>query len=104
MKTLLNFTVGIGNWRVSKTEEIKFPIGRWDMRENNEIVVEALNVNKIELTLIYNLFEEHRRVMIRAECAGSGKSFCCEHMLHKGHKLLFVCPTKVLSQKKRRTA
>ena len=58
------------------------------MRENNEIVVEALKVNNIELTLQEeydvdhrcNLFEEHKKVMIRAECAGSGKSFRCEHM------------------------
>ena len=37
--------------------------------------------------------------MIRAEYAGSGKSFTCEHMLHRGHKVLFVCPTNVLAKK-----
>ena len=50
-KTLLHFTARIGNWRVSKTEEIKFPISKSDMRENNKIVVEALKVNNIELTI-----------------------------------------------------
>ena len=95
-KALLDFTAGIGTWRVSKmdTEGTKFPQSKWEMRENNEIIAEALKVNNIELTLqeeydvdrLCNLFEEHKRVMIRAEFAGSGKSFCCKRMLHKGHK------------------
>ena len=79
-KTLLDFTAGTGNWMVSKTEDIKFLQSKWEMRENNEIIVEALKVNNIELTLqeeydvdhLCNLFEEHKRVMVRAEYAGSG--------------------------------
>ena len=106
-KTLLDFTAGTGNWRVSKTEDFKLPQSKWEMRENNEIVIEALKVNNTELTLqeeydvdhLCNLFEEHMRVMVRAEYAGSGKSYCCEQMLHKGHKLSFVCPTHVSAQK-----
>ena len=108
-KAQLDFTAGSGSWRVSKTdtEDIKFPQSKWEMLENNEIIVEALKVNNIELTLqeeddvdhICNLFEEHKRVMVRAEYAGSGKSYCCKHMLHKGQKLLFACPTNVLAQK-----
>ena len=46
--------------------------------------------------IIYVISSKSTR--IRAEYAGSGKSYCCEHMLHKGHKLLFVCPTNVLAQ------
>ena len=41
-------------------------------------------------------FEQHKRVMIRAMYAGSGKSYCCEHMTKMGHNVLFVCPTNVL--------
>ena len=84
-KALLDLTAGIGTWRVSKTEceDIKFPWRKWEMKENNEIIVEALRVNNIELTLqeeydvdhICNLFEEYKRVMVRAEYAGSGRSY-----------------------------
>ena len=35
-------------------------------------------------------FEEHRRVMVRAEFAGCGKSFACKAMEARGHKVLFV--------------
>ena len=52
-EALLDFTAGVGNWRISKTEteDIKFPQSKWEMRENNEIIVEVLKVNNIELTL-----------------------------------------------------
>ena len=103
-KQLLNFKVGIGNWRVSKTEDIKFPYVKLEMKENTAILVEDLVVNNIELTLkqeydvkhLCEQFELHRRVMIRAMYAGSGKSYCCEHMTKMGHRVLFVCPTNVL--------
>ena len=45
------------------------------------------------------IFEEKRRVMIRANLPGSGKSFACEHMKTRGHNVLFVCPTNKLVQK-----
>ena len=88
-KTLLDLTAGIGNWRVSKTEEIKIPIVKLDMRENDEIVMEALKVNNIELTMaeeydvdhLCNLFKEHKRVMVRSEYAeavrATAVSICC---------------------------
>ena len=71
---------GIGAWRVSRTgcEDIKFPQSKWEMRENSEIIIQALTVNNIELTLqeeydvdhLCNPFEDHKRVMVRAEYAG----------------------------------
>ena len=36
--------------------------------------------------------------MIRAEYAGSGKSYACEYMRKLGHKVVFVCPTNLLKQ------
>ena len=33
-KRLLNFVFGIGSWRVSKTEDIKFPYVKLEMKEN----------------------------------------------------------------------
>ena len=46
-----------------------------------------------------DIFEEKRRVMIRANLPGSGKSYACEHMKTRGHNVLFVCPTNKLVQK-----
>jgi len=37
--------------------------------------------------------------MFRAEYAGCGKSYACEHMQQRGHNVLFVCPTNVLAKK-----
>ena len=50
-KQLLNFEAGIGNWRVSKREDIKFPHLKLEMKENTAIAVEELEFNNIELTL-----------------------------------------------------
>jgi hypothetical protein len=36
--------------------------------------------------------------MLRAEFAGSGKSFACKAMEARGYKVLFVCPTNKLAQ------
>ena len=48
-----------------------------------------------------DIFEKHRRVMIRAVFAGSGKSYACKAMEQRGHKVLFVCPTNKLVQNNR---
>ena len=45
------------------------------------------------------IFEEKKRVMIRADLPGSGKSYACEKMKERGHNVLFVCPTNKLVQK-----
>ena len=37
--------------------------------------------------------EEHRRMMIRAEYGGCGKSYACKSMEPRGHKVLYVCRT-----------
>ena len=70
------------------------------MKENTAILVEDLVVNNIELTLsqeydVVHLCEQFE-VMIRAEFAGSGKGYCCEHMTKMGHRVLYVCPTNIL--------
>jgi hypothetical protein len=31
------------------------------------------------------IFEEKRRVVVRAEFAGSGKSYACKHLKNRGH-------------------
>ena len=37
--------------------------------------------------------------MVRAEFGGSGKSYACEAMKERGHRVLFVCPTNLLATK-----
>ena len=44
------------------------------------------------------MFETKRRVMVRAEFAGCGKSYACKAMERRGHSVLFVCPTNKLAQ------
>ena len=42
------------------------------------------------------MFEDKKRVMVRAEYAGCGKSYAASYMEKLGHKVLFVCPTNKL--------
>jgi hypothetical protein len=91
-KELLNFNQGFGNWRLSKTEEIKME----DLKVNN---IDLSIAEEYDVRHLCNLFEQHKRVVIRAELAGCGKSYCCEQMKTKGHNVLFVCPTNVLADK-----
>ena len=46
---------------------------------------------------ICKVFEEKKRVMVRAVYAGSGKSYAASYMEKLGHKVLFVCPTNKLA-------
>jgi len=46
-----------------------------------------------------NLSEEKKRVTIRADLPGSGKSYACEEMKKRGYNVLFVWPTNKLVQK-----
>jgi hypothetical protein len=77
------------------------------LRQNNLMSIRQHETKPISLTLAdeYNTdklcgyFEEHRRVMVRAEYAGCGKSYACESMEKRGHKVLFVCPTNKLGCK-----
>jgi hypothetical protein len=102
---ILNFEEGIGNWRLSKAEEINFPFELFRFKETAAIPIEEFTVNDIPLTRcdeydvdkLCGFFEEHRRVMVRAEFAGCGKSFTCKSMENRGHRVLFVCPTKKLA-------
>ena len=50
--------------------------------------------NEWDVNELCDLFEEKKRVMVRAVYIGSGTSFACKAMERRGHKVLFVCPTK----------
>ena len=109
----LDFGGEFGQWRVSKEDgiDIKFPSERLTRKENREIHITEQVFNNIPLTeeeewetdKLCEIFEQKKRVMIRAEYAGCGKSFACEHMAKRGRNVLFVCPTNVLAAKYTKT-
>ena len=43
-------------------------------------------------------FEQYKRVILRAEYAGCGKSYACKEIEILGRQVLFVCPTNKLAQ------
>jgi hypothetical protein len=43
------------------------------------------------------IIEKEKRMMIRADFAGSGKSYTCKEMPKRGHNVIFVCPTNKLA-------
>lgn len=102
---LLNWEAGIGSWRFSRSDDIKFPDANnlLELKENSWKPLKEYPVRPIQLSDEYDMdaickhFEEKRRVMIRAEFAGCGKSYACKQMEQRGHKVLFVCPTNKLA-------
>ncbi len=98
---------GIGTWRLNKTEDIKFPSNEeciLTTTMNKLIVPVEFKSTNIPLTKedeydtdkLCGIMEQHKRVMIRAEYGGCGKSYACNKMRGRGHKVLFVCPTNKL--------
>ena len=71
---------------------------------NNAVKIQPVEVQRLEVIDEYNcneickLFETYRLVMLRAEYAGSGKSYACAHMKSLGYNVLFVSPTNKLSK------
>ena len=104
---LLNWEDGIGNWRLNRTEDIKFPIEQslMALKENRLAQIHEHTTQNIELAIeeeyntdkLRGYIEEHKRMMIRAEYGGCGKSYTCKSMETRGHKVLFVCPTNKLA-------
>ncbi len=95
----------IGDWRFSKDCCIKYPQERLTLLANGIKEILEPTFHEIPMTKeeeydvdkICAIFEERKRVMVRADYPGSGKSFACEHMEKRGHKVLFVCPTNKLA-------
>jgi hypothetical protein len=103
-KSLIPFSCEIGGWRMSKTEDIKFPHDDFRINNNIEIKIEVPKFERIEIKDEYdtdelcNIFEDYKRVIVRADIPGCGKSYACEKMKARGHNVLFVCPTNKLVQ------
>jgi hypothetical protein len=98
----------IGDWRISNEGiDIKFPHERITMVSNALPEIKEQAFDEIPITVeqeydtdyLCSLFEEKKRMIIRAELPGSGKSYACEHLEKRGHKVLFVCPTNKLACK-----
>ena len=87
-----------------KREDIKLPSDTYKHQVNHEMKIAIPTFERVEIKDEWNcdemcdIFEEKRRVMIRANLPGSGKSYACEHMKDRGHNVLFVCPTNKLVQ------
>ena len=106
-RELLAFDQGIGTWRVSKTAGIIFPFENLRQAQLDDVEVKHLEINTLtvanewDVSELCDHFEQHKRVMVRAEFAGCGKSHACKAMESRGHKVLFVCPTNKLAQNNR---
>ena len=93
VEQLLNWETGIGSWCFSRSDDINFPDSSklLEVRENTFKPLRSHPVRPTQLKdewgmdAVCNQFEEKRRVMIRAEFAGCGKSYACEQM--KSHRL-----------------
>jgi hypothetical protein len=106
-KSSLDFDNGFGSWRLSKTEDIIYPYEKIMIKQcqsfspivptKNDITI----TNEWDTNEICEQFEKHKRVMVRAEYAGCGKSYACKSMEKRNHKVLFVCPTNKLVQNNR---
>ena len=103
-KKLIKFSKKFGGWRFSKEDNIIFPKEKLMLVENNEVKIQPVEVERLDVIDEYNcdelcaLFEKHKIVMLRAEFAGSGKSYACAHMKSLGYKVLFVSPTNKLGK------
>jgi hypothetical protein len=75
-REVLAFDNGIGSWRVSKTEDIIFPFENLNHDELEAIEFKHLETQEIAIVDEWDVnemcdhFEEHKRVMVRAEFAG----------------------------------
>jgi len=82
----LHFHNDIGGWRCSKREDIKLPSDAYKHQVNHEMKIAIPTFERIEIKDEWDceemckIFEEKKRVMIRANLPGSGKSYACEHM------------------------
>ena len=103
-KQTIKFTKKNGGWGKSKDEHINFPIQNFTIVNNKEILIEEPQFERIlindewDVNEICQAFIKYKHVIVRADLQGSGKSYAAEQMAKLGYKVLFVCPTNVLTQ------
>ena len=80
-------------------------MNKLSFKENQEVEVKPLIVNHLEVpdeydtNAICNQLVEHRRVILKADLPGCGKSYACKRLEDLGYNVLFVCPTNELCKK-----
>ncbi len=102
---LLKWVTGIGSWLFSRSDDMKYPDADnvLDLKANTMKLLREYPVRPITLKDEYDMdtirrrFEERRRNTTRAGFVGRGKSYACEQMEKRGHKVLFACPSNKLA-------
>ena len=79
---LIQFSTNIGGWRLSKLDNIIIPGVNYTLRENNLIKIddpvlcENIKLNdEWNVKELCNVFKDKKRVMVRADLPGCGKSY-----------------------------
>jgi hypothetical protein len=107
----------IGGWRVSKeecppskqpdyvvvynarTELVNNKFVEHEPVKVTEHITTRLKINdEWNVDKICNNIVTYKRVVIRADLPGSGKSYACKHLQNLGYNVLMVCPTRKLSR------
>ena len=90
---------------MSKDDDINIPFKMIEFKENTWMTITEHKTVDFELSIedeynadkLCEIIEKEKRMMIRAEFAGSGKSYTCKQMEKRGHNVVFVCPTNKLA-------
>ena len=95
-KTLLDFSPGIGKWRVSKTEDIIYPFDPLKYKQNNEMPIKELSVNVLDVPdefdtpSIAQQLIKYKQVCNFGTVPGVGKSYACKFMEELGYNLSLI--------------
>ena len=102
-REVLKFGSEIGEWRWS--DKFNFPSKAFCKKPSNLCDITEYQNMTGEVKDEWNtdeIIDEHilnnKRLMIRGEVAGTGKSSICQHLQNRGYKVLFVVPTNNLKQ------
>lgn len=79
------------------TKGIDFTMSAYIRHEPTTLPIEFSAEDEYGMDTLCGHMEEHRRMMVRAEYGGCGKSYARKTLELHGHKVLFVCPTSRLS-------
>ena len=103
-RKLLNLSKEIGGWRVEKGKPFVVPTDDYEMKPNELVKIPTYENERVSVEdewdtkAICKQIVEQNPVIIKANCAGSGKSYIGEYMKNLGYNVLFVCPTNQLLQ------
>ena len=83
---LFNFNDGLGSSNLSKENNIILPARQWNLVINHETEIKQLEIHHLDVPdewdtkAVCKRIQEHKRVMVRAEYAGCGKSYAARYM------------------------